>query len=151
MSGQVIFEEPVHVGHLEPVHPPRLHEAFKDLLTLEEVQNLAKLVTSSPTVELVDYYLRPYSEEKIGFLASHLCLVLEIQRLDGKIEKYSLFVKTVPLDVPTQAAYIEEKGCFRKEADFLKLLVPLMTDGWSIEPWTPKCYLVKKTSLSSRT
>lgn len=149
MSGQTIFENPVQVINSSncclkvPTHPPRPNEAFKNLLTREEVQNLAKLVASSPSAKLVDYCLRPYSEEKIGFLASHLCLVLEYDNF----EKQSLFIKTVPFDAPTQAAYIEEKGCFRKESDFLRLLMPLMTEGWILDAWSPNCYLVKENTL----
>lgn len=141
-----MFENPlVHTSlpkDPRPVHPPRLQDAWKDLFTLDEIQNLAKHVTSSSSAELVNFHLRPFSEEKLGFLASHLRLVLEVGT-----EKHSLFVKTVPFDVPTQAAYIEEKGCFRKEADFLRFLVPIMTEGWDIEPWTPRCYLAKDKTL----
>ena len=155
MSGQMIIDKPIITvtpsdSQIPPAKPPRIHakDIFKNIVNREEVEYLAKR-SLSHEVEVVEYHLRPYSEEKIGFLGSHLCLII-VTRLPGYVEceRLSFFVKTVPYDVPSQAAYVEEKGCFRKESDFFRILVPLMLeDGCKDESWTPDCYLAKLNVL----
>ncbi|KAL7294541.1 hypothetical protein TKK_0012069 [Trichogramma kaykai] len=144
-----------------PAKPPRAagHHprgiAFRDVVTRDEAASLARRCLGEDA-RLVEYYLRPYSEEKIGFLGQHLRLVI-VSKVSGEVdEKLSLFVKTVPRDLPGQAAYIEEKGCFRKESDFFRDYVPLIAqddyddddDGEEeATSWCPTCYLAKPDVL----
>lgn len=116
---------------------------FQNLITREEVKILIEKSVSSDA-ELIDFYLRPFSEEKLGYLGSHLCLDVTARK-PGPFENEvrSFFVKTLPYEVPKTAAYVQEKGCFRKETKFFELIVPLMTNGVKGERWAPKCYLPK--------
>lgn len=157
MAGQTIFENPIAVNSdsclineqknaMRTAHP-RLKDVFRNTITRQEAEHLVKSAVS-PDAELVDYHLRPYSEEKIGFLGTHLCLVVVTRKAGtNKRDKHSFFVKTVPYDVPSQAAYVEEKGCFRKEADFFRFLVPLLTKSYVGGAWTPRCYMAKEDTL----
>ncbi|XP_023314911.1 uncharacterized protein LOC111693711 [Trichogramma pretiosum] len=141
-----------------PAKPPRAAShrprdiAFRDVVTRDEAAWLARRCLGEDA-RLVEYYLRPYSEEKIGFLGQHLRLVIVAKvsssgsSSEAVDEKLSLFVKTVPRDLPGQAAYIEEKGCFRKESDFFRDYVALIGDEEEATSWCPTCYLAKPDVL----
>ncbi|XP_001601411.1 uncharacterized protein LOC100116567 [Nasonia vitripennis] len=155
MSSPTIFESPVNVVSGFPEdkaatrssggNNPKLF--FRNVVSREEAKTLARQVIY-PDAELVDFYLRPYSEEKLGFLGTHLCLIIVAKKPGSEeCERRSFFVKTIPRDVPGQLAYIEEKGAFRKEVGFFKLLVPLLMEGYKGEPWAPPCYLIKEDTL----
>ena len=134
-------------GSLKSIQKTRLGDVFRSIVTPDEAEILAKHAVAADA-ELVNYQLRSYSEEKIGFLGSHLCLILDVRKAGGnKCEKQSFFVKTVPYDKPSQAAYIEENGYFRKESDFLKNVVPLMTKNYKGDLWAPTCYLTKEKTI----
>lgn len=155
MSGQVIFETDsvMHSNFGESESPakiishPKLSDAFRKVITKTEVEDLVKSVVSADS-KLINYYLRPYSEEKIGFLGSHLCLIV-VYRKDNcqENETRSFFLKTLPFDVPKQADYIRELGYFCKEIDFFRLLVPLMMENFKGDSWSPKCHLTKDNVL----
>ncbi|KAJ8680536.1 hypothetical protein QAD02_016323 [Eretmocerus hayati] len=176
MSGETVFETATYISSpteiqlksrevsvIESVdvkgsHPPRLSEAFDRVLKRTEVELLIRRFleptdTQNSNVDLVKYHLRPYSTEKIGFLGSHLCLVAQIRTANRdesapeENREISFFVKTLPWDVPSQAAYIEEKGCFKKEAQFYERLVPLMMRKYKGTQWLPNCYFVKPNVL----
>ncbi|XP_008207977.1 uncharacterized protein LOC103316378 [Nasonia vitripennis] len=150
MSSQTVFKPPVVTNSTEiPLKPTQLHfnEAFRNTVTRSEAENLTKCAFS-PDAELVDYHLRPYSEEKLGFLGSHLCLIITARRSGcDEFEKRSFFVKSIPYNIPNQAIYVEEKGVFEKEEKFFRYLVPLMTDNFKIESWAPRCYLTKDSAI----
>lgn len=120
-----------------------LSDVFHNLITREETQDLVRASVST-NAELLDYQLHPYSNEKIGFLGSHLRLTVNFRRTEqNEMQKRSFFVKTLPFDVPSQAAYIQEKGCIQKETKFFEVLAPLLANNFKGEDWIPKCYLAK--------
>ncbi|XP_058803307.1 uncharacterized protein LOC131671122 [Phymastichus coffea] len=119
------------------------NNSFSDLITKEEAINLVKVIVS-PNAELIDYKIRPYSDEKLGFSGSHQKLILESNKPgDSKNEVRSFFVKAMPYDISIQADYASENGTFLKETEFFRELVPLMIKNYKGEAWGPKCYLVK--------
>ncbi|XP_058792973.1 uncharacterized protein LOC131665237 [Phymastichus coffea] len=144
MSGKSIFdsfssdvENPLKITYSKVSH------IFHDLITYDEVKNLVKRAVSLDA-KLVNYHLRHYSEEKIGFLGSHLCLVVNYRRCGHhENEMRSFFLKTLPFDVPSQAAYIQEAGYFQKETECFRLLIPLMINNYKGKSWAPKCYIIK--------
>ncbi|XP_001601082.1 uncharacterized protein LOC100116640 [Nasonia vitripennis] len=145
MSGDTIFDITPNSSFNKQISQVSFSNFFDNVVTRKEVENLVKCAFS-PDSDLVDYHLRPYSEEKIGFLGSHLCLVVTARRPSG-CEKRSFFVKTIPRDDLSQAAYIQEKGVFKKEADFFKHVVPIMIDEFKGESWAPRCYLATDDTL----
>lgn len=157
MSSSTIFQSPVNVVSGFPDDNAIASRSsaisnfnklfFRNVISREEAKTLAKQLIYTDA-ELVDFYLRPYSEEKLGFLGTHLCLIIVAKKPGSDVcEKRSFFVKTIPRDVPGQVAYIEEKGAFRKEVGFFKLLIPLLMDGYKGEPWVPPCHLIKEDTL----
>lgn len=119
----------------------------QNIITREEAEYLSSLSIFTE-VQLIDYQLVPYSEEKIGFLGSHQKLILESRKPGCHVSiKNSYFVKAMPYDVPLQAAYALEKNAFTKEVEFFREIEPLMGQGYKGEPWTPKCFLAKEDSL----
>jgi hypothetical protein len=123
------------------------HFKNSNVITLFEMQKILKSIVSS-NVELIDYNLNAYSDEKLGFLGKYLCLVLVFKKSDiSENIKQSFFVKTIPHDMPTQVAYIEEKGAFRKEIEFFKNLVPLLMENFKGDDWAPRCYLTNENTI----
>ena len=145
ISVNVITDELKNEHRQDKLH--RQNFAFRNVITRDEAVKLTQCVFS-PAAELIDYYLRPYSEEKIGFLGCHLSLVLTAKRPgQSEGEKRNFFVKTLPFDVPTQANYIQEKGVFKKETCFFKYLVPLLLEDYKGDSWVPHCYLTKDNTI----
>lgn len=101
-----------------------------------------------PRTKLIGYYLRTYSEEKLGFMGAHRHLVVTVQRegcLNQDVETF--FLKSVPHDIEDQASIIEESNVFYKEANFHKLIVPELTRNFKDKSWGVSCYLVKDDAM----
>ncbi|XP_058803288.1 uncharacterized protein LOC131671107 [Phymastichus coffea] len=119
----------------------------RGIITREEARHVSKLSISSDA-ELVNYNLNPYSDEKLGFLSSQKTLTLEARKPGCKVNVTKcFFVKSMPYDVPLQAAYALEKNAFSKEIKFFQKIEPLMQDNYKSERWSPKCYLAKENTI----
>ncbi|XP_076286025.1 uncharacterized protein LOC143211852 [Lasioglossum baleicum] len=116
--------------------------AFRNVLTFEEVQQLAK-DSLGPEAEAQKHSLRQYSDGKLGFLSSHQRLSIEAKTKTGETEMLTFFVKVVPYDLPVQAEYVIGKCVFLKEMIFLRDIVPELKKSYNAEQWSPRCYLVK--------
>ncbi|XP_058803313.1 uncharacterized protein LOC131671128 [Phymastichus coffea] len=121
---------------------PTVQDMFQNLIKYEDVKDLVKKSISSNS-ELIDFRLIPFSEDKLGYLGSHFSLIVTGRQPGHENELRNFFLKTLPYEVPGQVAYVQEKGCFRKETKFFNLVVPLMTDNFRGERWVPKCYSAK--------
>lgn len=128
----------------------RGEENFPEIITSRDVKSLVKRAVGMDA-EVVDYTVRPYSDEKIGFLGSHKRLVVTIKRKNSEanslLSMVDFFVKALPYDIPTQAEYIREKGVFKQEAIFFGEVVPALARGFHGDPWTSQCYLIKDDCL----
>ncbi|XP_046427244.1 uncharacterized protein LOC124305789 isoform X2 [Neodiprion virginianus] len=112
-----------------------------ELLNLENVKNIV-YQDEGPEAKLIGYSIQPYSDEKLGFLASHKQLRVTILKPNSSIEETKLyFVKAVPNEVPTQAEYVSETKIFIKEVLFFNYIVPELDKFYPGERWAPKCYL----------
>ncbi|XP_076654716.1 uncharacterized protein LOC143360058 [Halictus rubicundus] len=125
-----------------PKANPRAN-AFRNLLTLQEVQQLVKDALG-PEAEAKKHSLRQYSDGKLGFLSSHQRLSVEARTKTGETEMLTFFVKVVPYDMPDQAEYVIGKCVFQKEMIFLRDIVPELRKSYNAEQWSPRCYLVKE-------
>ncbi|XP_014477064.1 PREDICTED: uncharacterized protein LOC106745716 [Dinoponera quadriceps] len=116
------------------------------LLTLEEVKEVARNVLNSE-VDSVEYNIRPYSEGKLGYLGSHYRLTVTATVRRKKTVTLSLFLKTLPYEVPDQVEYVIKIGFFKQEMSFYNTIMPLLRERYRGELWTPVCYKVKENLL----
>lgn len=116
------------------------------VISEKEAFELIKLVTND-TETLVQYELRPYSEQHIGFVASHCKLLLQTKCKDSKIKTHCLFVKTIPSGISKDVTDCLEKAAFLKETAFFADILPLLTKIEKIDKWAPTCYLVKGDTI----
>ncbi|XP_020708191.1 uncharacterized protein LOC105686686 [Athalia rosae] len=112
-----------------------------EILSFENVQNVVAQ-SEGPGTKLISFAIQPYSDEKLGFLASHKQLKVKYVNSDSSEEKTKIyFVKAVPHEVPTQAEYVCETKIFIKEVLFFNYIVPELEKSYLGERWSPKCYL----------
>ncbi|XP_012525356.2 uncharacterized protein LOC105830529 [Monomorium pharaonis] len=116
-----------------------------NLLSSEEVKEVVKRSLSNDA-DLIEYAIRPYSDDKVGFLGSHYLLDIVATR-EKETVTLAFFLKTVPYHVPDQANYVIEKGVFHKETKFYSVIMPLLNEGYRGEPYVPMCYKVKNDSI----
>ncbi|XP_011502834.1 PREDICTED: uncharacterized protein LOC105366188 [Ceratosolen solmsi marchali] len=157
MTSQMIFEQSIvinpdnnfinkNVNRLENVQS-NSSEIIPTIVTRQEVEILVKSTISSEA-DIIDYKLQRYSDEKIGFLGTHLQLIVQVKKSNyNEYERRSFFVKTIPYNIPAQAEYVKEKGVFKKEIQFFKDLVPLLTKNFKGDTWSPHCYLTKESTI----
>lgn len=125
-------------------HPSNV-DAYRNLFTLQDIQALVKHATGSDLV-VHKFFLRSYSDGKLGFLGSHQKLSVEVKTANGR-DILSFFVKVVPYDVPSQAEYVLDKCVFLKEKIFYRDIFPQLYHEYKDEPWTATCFLVKENLL----
>lgn len=116
----------------------------QEILTVKDVE---KVVANAegPNAKLVSYTILEYSDEKLGFQASHKQLIVNYINTDTSVEETKLyFIKAVPHEVPTQADYVCETKIFIKEVVFFNYIVPELEKFYPGERWGPRCYLAKK-------
>ncbi|XP_012215176.1 uncharacterized protein [Linepithema humile] len=111
------------------------------LLSFEEVKEVVRRVLDND-VDLMEYTIRSYSEGKLGYLGSHYRLDVKAAKKNETVS-LSLFLKSVPYEVPDQADYVIKKGVFKQETKFYSHIIPLLREGYHGEPWAPMCYKVK--------
>ena len=117
-----------------------------ELVTAKDANELVKRVIG-PDAEVVDYSIKPYCDEKIGFLGSHQRLIITTKgqhQHDEILSQIRLFVKSLPYEVSTQVEYVKEKGVFHQESNFYRNIVPELLRGFDCEPWSPVCYLIRE-------
>lgn len=114
-------------------------------LTEFEITKLVHRIWDS-NFKLVDYKVTPYSSQKLGFLADHFCIFLDVR--DPKtmeLKSKKLFLKTKPLK--NMCNMVESMNVFEKEICFYNEILPLMTKNFVGNPWAPTCYSSSENSL----
>lgn len=111
------------------------------LFSFEEVKEVMKRVLNDD-VAVMEYAIRPYSDGKLGFLGSHYRLEVIASTKKEETVALSLFLKTIPYEVPEQADYVIKKGVFENETNFYGIIMPLLREGYRGKPWAPMCYKV---------
>ncbi|XP_014214972.1 uncharacterized protein LOC106644109 [Copidosoma floridanum] len=120
---------------------------FADPVTEEDVKVVVKRALGC-NAKIVNFQLRSYSEEKLGFLGSHRHLVVTIRRDDTEEKEiHTFFVKSVPYDIEIQASVIEDCRAFFKETHFYKHMVAELLGSVKDKSWIAQCYLVKDDVL----
>ncbi|KAI4488073.1 hypothetical protein M0804_004921 [Polistes exclamans] len=120
-------------------------DMYQSVLTTEDIQEIVHRVLNQ-NVEVINYFLRPYSDGKIGFLGSHQKLCITIKHKNQK-KTFFFFAKIIPYDIPDQANYIIGNGIFDKEVTFYKEIIPILYENYREERWSPNCYKVKENYL----
>ncbi|XP_043281382.1 uncharacterized protein [Venturia canescens] len=123
----------------------------RELITAKDARKLAEK-RFGRDVEVLDYTVDQYAEEKLGFLGSHQRLVVTVREKaddnSAPISSLRYFVKAMPYEVSTQADYVSEKGVFKQETYFFEKVVPELSHAFNCsEPWAPKCYIIKDDCL----
>ncbi|KAI4487738.1 hypothetical protein M0802_011884 [Mischocyttarus mexicanus] len=121
------------------------NDEYQRLLTTEDIQEIVHRVLNQ-NVEVINYFLRPYSDKKLGFLGSHQKLCITTKHKNQK-KIFFFFAKIIPYDVPDQADYIIENGIFNKEVKFYEEIIPILYENYQGERWSPNCYKVKENYL----
>lgn len=112
------------------------------LLSFEEVKEITKRVLNDD-VAMMEYVIRSYSDGKLGYLGSYYRLDVTTSVKKGEIVAFSLFLKTIPYEVPEQAEYVIKKRVFEREIQFHGIIMPLLREGYHGKPWAPTCYKVR--------
>lgn len=101
-----------------------------------------------PEPKVVNYHVKPYSEEKLGFLGAHYHLSITVKKEDSlDKELKTFFLKCVPHDIESLASTIEDCGAFHKEINFYEKILPELLKSFKDKSWVAECYLVKKDAL----
>lgn len=127
---------------------PKVHrQPFKDPITKQDVETVVERALGSQA-KVINYHVRTFSDEKLGFLGAHRKLVVTIQN-KGIIDKeiHAFFLKSVPYDIEVQASVIEDCGAFYKETNFYKKILPELLKSVKDNSWIAECYLVKTDAL----
>ncbi|XP_025262867.1 uncharacterized protein LOC105257333 [Camponotus floridanus] len=109
------------------------------LLSFEEVKEITKRVLNDD-VTMMEYVIQSYSDGKLGYLGSHYRLDVTTSAKKGEIVDFSLFLKTIPYEVPEQAEYVIKTRVFEREIQFHGIIMPLLREGYHGKPWAPTCY-----------
>lgn len=121
-----------------------------DHISLDEVSSICGKLFPSSNVKILNYHLKPFSEESFGYLSIHDQLTVEIldpeESLFSKSKKRKIsltfFVKRI-LPSPTAC----QKLFFEEESKFFRDVVPRLLDNFTSEFWTAECYLAKKNVI----
>uniref|UniRef100_A0A6V7J6W3 CHK kinase-like domain-containing protein n=1 Tax=Bracon brevicornis TaxID=1563983 RepID=A0A6V7J6W3_9HYME len=119
------------------------------LVTSEDAELILKRSIDS-NISVRNYTLEDYSDEKIGLLANHYRLKIEVNRKkngDKTNEEFSYFLKAMPFDCPRLLNYILEIMAFEKEIAFFSKIAPRLMEDHGGPAWCPRCYLVKESAL----
>ena len=121
---------------------------FKDPVNEDEVKVVVKNALG-PSVTLVNYSIKSYSVERLGFLGSHRQLIVTTRRQGSSAENeiHTFFVKSIPYDNEAQTLLIQENKIFYSETNVYKHILPLLTDRAKSKPYTAQCYLVKDDAI----
>lgn len=106
---------------------------------------ISDIFPASKNPEVVNFDLKPFSSEKLGYLGVHELLTVEVRVRDGATEftkSLTFFAKSV---APTCNDF--DQMIFREEANFFGKVVPRLLWHESEEFWAAKCYLARDDLL----
>ncbi|KAL7305889.1 hypothetical protein TKK_0001895 [Trichogramma kaykai] len=124
-----------------------LFKGTSAILTKQDVEGVTKKALGTD-VKIINYHVKAFSEEKVGFMGYHQFLMVTVFR-KNRIEKeiHSFFLKSVPYGVEAQAEVIESCQSFYKEGQFYKFIVPELIKSSTDNTWLVNCFLVKDDVL----
>jgi len=103
---------------------------------------VARALPHEGSIRVLAYELVPHSQIRVGFLGSHLNLLVKLKRDENSEEEtHQFFVKTIPEVSTQQAEFISKLGLFDRESDFYNKLVPQLQADYLSPSWCPKCLL----------
>ena len=122
-------------------------DIFRDTISKEDVETVVKRALGS-NAKIINYSVKAFSEEKVGFMGSHQFLTVTITR-GNRLEKeiHAYFLKTIPYGVESQVSVIESCDSFFKEANFYKHIAPELMLNSKNKSWSAQCYLAKNDVL----
>ena len=116
----------------------------KNYLSVEKVQTLANQVFQSDSVEVVSFNLKPFSDQKLGYLGVHELLTIETRdKTDESSKNTTFFVKSI-----SKKEQSFDQMIFLQESTFFSELVPKLLENCREKlQWCPKCYLATDNIL----
>ncbi|XP_034244034.1 uncharacterized protein LOC117646861 [Thrips palmi] len=115
------------------------------ILTLEEYSRVVEAKLSRKDFKIVSLK-EARLEQRVGFLADHSRVLVEVELPDGQHQTHSFFAKAMPSNEICRDMILENR-CFQKEIFFYEQLSKLF-DGVPLTAKTfPTCYLAKPEVL----
>ncbi|XP_037821503.1 uncharacterized protein LOC119610399 [Lucilia sericata] len=101
-------------------------------------------------IEVIDYNLKPVSEDLSGFFGYHRFLTVNISKHKDKDNEKALqtirfFTKTAPIEIESRMEYLEQFGVYKKEMSVFSEVLPKLEEIFS--GISPKCYYADNTLL----
>ncbi|KAJ8679981.1 hypothetical protein QAD02_015768 [Eretmocerus hayati] len=122
-------------------------KVLEEPVTRQDVETAVRQAFG-PSMKLISYHMRTFSEEKLGFLGSHRKLVVTVQQGNSlERDMHTFFVKSVPYDNEEQTIVIEESRAFYKEAGFYEQIVPELLKSIDDSSWLAQCLASKSDVL----
>lgn len=120
---------------------------YENPLTKQDIEIIVEK-SIGHQINILNYYLAPYSDQVLGFLGAHRNLIIEISRDESQTtETFTYFVKSVPYNIERRAKFIEDGKIFEKESRFYNLIMPELLKSSKDKSWAAQCYLVKNDVL----
>ncbi|XP_045772780.1 uncharacterized protein LOC123872504 [Maniola jurtina] len=109
-----------------------------ELLSDEDIKSILEQC-GTPKINLLNWYIREYSNSLVGYLGEHLSLVVDTESGSRKF-----FIKCVPRFDKWKANYLRKTSFFNKEYIMLSKLFKKFRDNKGLRTWRPQLLLVKE-------
>lgn len=106
---------------------------------------------SEVQMEIIDYDLKPVSEDLSGFFGYHRFLIVnvktknEVNEKEFKTQTIRFFTKTAPVEIESRMEYLEQFGVYKKEMSVFSEVLPKLEQIFP--EISPKCYYADNTLL----
>lgn len=125
---------------------PEVSEKSSMTLTKTDVTTLIQKLWPDSKMDLLNHQLIPYSNQKLGFMADHCSVILEVKDTQtNQKQTRKLFMKAKPQN--SLRAMLDNMQGFEKEIIFYTQLLPLMSKDFVGDPWAPKGYMYFDSGL----
>lgn len=114
-----------------------------DCISLDEATSLASKFFNSSALQVLDFHVKAFASEKLGFLADHKLLSIRVRRHNDKDDSVCSFFLKAPFDNCNDF----DRLVFQEEKDFYGDALPKLLAHFNGEAWAAKCYLVKDNLL----
>ncbi|XP_058803299.1 uncharacterized protein LOC131671116 [Phymastichus coffea] len=113
-----------------------------DTFSRQEIETIAHRAFDGQSVQVINYHVEIYSEDKVGFLGIHQNLEITVKRHgSNQSEILRLFVKSLPTLTEEQLQFIRERDLFNQEASYFNDVLPVLKKACpSTDDWSPKCF-----------
>lgn len=104
------------------------NEKCKNVLSKEEVLKIIETDLNTKKFNLLDYEIKPASENPMGFLGDHMKVKGNV-KIEDTTKEVTYFVKKIPSEVPEHLEYAQKTRAFYKEIELFKTLFNDLKDA----------------------